>query len=115
MKTSASKGSNGVSIPNQQSRTGHPEEGAPQPEAYQMPQQLHQELLGLINNQSQAKVALADKLMELRAIEGMVLQLNQDVGACITGFAKAHGVDPANAEKGRWNFDIPSGTLTKVG
>ena len=109
---------NGASIPNQATNRKTEEVAVPEDEAtpkYQMPEELHKELLGMINQQTQAKVLLADKTIELRGAEQLVHQMNQDVTARISGFAAAHGVDPNNPSKGRWNFDIPSGVLSKVG
>jgi hypothetical protein len=78
-----------------------------------MPEALHQELLEMLAQGTQLKIQIADKLMELRALEVMGLQESENIRTRIAGFAAAHGVDLNNLEHGRWNFDFPSGLLTK--
>jgi len=105
---------NGVAIPNQQTaKPAQVTEGATP--SYKMPEELHQELLVLNAQVTQMKVALGEKLLELRALEAMTAQASVELNTRITSFARAHGIDPNKPEQGRWNFDIPSGTLTKVG
>jgi hypothetical protein len=81
--------------------------------SYQMPEALHQELLEMNAQGTQIKIMIADKLMELRALEAAILQGTEAVKTRIAGFAAMHGVDLNNLEHGRWNFDFPTGLLTK--
>jgi len=121
MKQPNGKIHSGAAIPNQHLQQPHklapaaPVVEGESPLCYQMPEELHQELLALNARAQQLKITLADKLLELRGIEQITLQANAEVGARITGFVRAHGIDPNNPELGRWNFDIQAGTLTKIG
>jgi len=81
--------------------------------SYQMPEALHQELLAMYAQTNEIKVMLADKLLEMRNLEAAIMQGGDAIKTRIAGFAAAHGVDLNNLDHGRWNFDFPTGLLTK--
>ncbi len=100
----------------------------PAPLSYQMPPRLHAEMTKLNQQLGQVKLALADKLLalraqeqvvasltqELRALEESALHDNKELNSRMEGFVRAQDLDLSDPTSGRWRFDVVAGTLTRI-
>lgn len=109
---------NGAATPNQATQATVPlQEVATgeKPTAIQMPAEMLEALSQLSAQANQLKLQLADHVITMRVIEDAVRARAEEFTQRIASFARAHGIDPNNPELGRWNFDLPTGVLSRVG
>jgi len=86
----------------------------PIPNQVQVPEAILEKIQKAHTGIMAAKLALADRLLALREAEAAVASYQATFDALVRGVGQKHGIDLQDPSKGRWNFDLPTGLITKV-